>query len=276
MKIVVVLCEGGHDVAFLYRILKSGGFKEYSKEIGKMHPPLDKYIATKLEEYNYNDWKLKKIRPPVPSAIMKSSQTLFLLYGIGGIKNHDVAEEIIDDFSTFIPEDDSEDRAKPEGSNVYSFAIIFDADEKNINDRVKTVCKIFSVLPWNFDKTQLGHGKVVECGNTLIGCFIFTGDDNKHGKLEDIILPMMRQGNEDIFDDAQKYYRKYRRKNQNENLEENNTTREKKSTIGITGQLQKPGCSNSVIIQASKYVTKDKIAGDKKCREIIEFFKKLI
>jgi hypothetical protein len=50
----------------------------------------------------------------------------------------------------------------------------------------------------------------------------------------------------------------------------------KKSTIGITGQLQRSGKPNTAYVSDTDYLTLAKIEQDQKCQEILQFFKDFI
>ena len=100
---------------------------------------------------------------------------------------------------------------------------------------------------------------------------IFTGEDNDKGKLENILLPLMKKDTESIFESSKKF------------LEENHEVErckskfdDLKSIIGTAGQLQISGTSNTVCIEKSDYLTNEKILDNEKCKEIIAFFEKLI
>ena len=57
-KILFALCEGPHDVAFLYRILQVNGLQKYSKPIGEFPAPLNKYFASEAAGENLEQLKL--------------------------------------------------------------------------------------------------------------------------------------------------------------------------------------------------------------------------
>ena len=46
--------------------------------------------------------------------------------------------------------------------------------------------------------------------------------------------------------------------------------------IGIAGQLQNSGATNTVTIRHADYISADKIKADKKCQSILEFINNFI
>ena len=86
-KILFALCEGPHDVAFLYRILQVNGLQKYSKPIGEFPAPLNKYFASEAAGENLEQLKLEEVRNRrLPSEVLAhKDDALVLLYAIGGL-----------------------------------------------------------------------------------------------------------------------------------------------------------------------------------------------
>ena len=92
MKLVVILCEGAHDVAFISRLVKTTDLKSYSGKLRQLPYPLNDLITGKLNGYDYGDLTLDTMRPPLPSIILKQDETYVLLYALGGKNNKNKAE----------------------------------------------------------------------------------------------------------------------------------------------------------------------------------------
>ncbi len=124
------------------------------------------------------------------------------------------------------------------------------------------------------------------------GAYIFTGNNNETGKLEDVLLPLMKLDNDSIFENAEIYLKKnvdslrtypLKLSVKNGSLTEIRSTKkgdtdfdEQKSLIGITGQLQRSGKPNTAYISDSDYLTLDKIRNNQKCIGISTFFNDFI
>jgi hypothetical protein len=124
---------------------------------------------------------------------------------------------------------------------------------------------------------------------TTIGLFIF--HENGEGALEEFLLSIMRtdevnnnnevlKNNKVLFDEAQNYITSYfdpNRPKNRRNLESLKLQAEKnKALIGIAGQLQRPGKTNSVIITDTDYISNNKINNHTPSRAIIDFVNKLL
>ena len=109
-------------------------------------------------------------------------------------------------------------------------------------------------------------------GKLKVGAFIFSKDGEETGKLEDILVPLMKQDNEQIFENAEGFIDRH--------YEESRCRGKKfdkgKSVIGTVGQLQKSGGSNVVCIDQTDYLTDEKVLNNAQCKEIITFFDQFI
>jgi len=265
MKINIYLCEGPHDVAFLYRIFRVCGFNDISSELIKKLPfPFDKHFESILKNFEYQSGNIFG-KPALP-IILKNNESYILLYGVGGVTKVPETKRIINNYIALL-NSSTLNRNKEIESTI---AFIVDADNEGIENRTNDIAKNFAET---FSKiTQLQHNNIIEDDNfKKVGLYIFC-DETKQGKLEDIILPLMKLGNENIFEGAKNYFQEYFDK---ERLKKPNNAELAKSQIGIAGQLQFSGVANNNIIKQSDYLTDIKISTNKKCIEIIEFITKM-
>lgn len=289
-KIVFVLCEGPHDVAFLYRILKTIGFKNYGVKIKDFLPPINKFISEFVQSVALEEMKLEEIRSrPIPSeALIFKSNSLWLLYSVHGDSKKSVREEVIKKLAALIPSDS--DGINPLENINLSVLYFFDADDKGIALRLEKIKQelaefLRDSIPVDYFQR---NGSFHVINSITYGAYIFAKDDTQ-GKLEDILVPLMKKANENIFDKAEEYLqlkdesrlRKLEIKEEIGTIKEERTGRqmtfdESKSVICIAGQLQNSGKSNVAIIKDCDYLTLTKIQASQKCQEIIEFFKRVL
>jgi hypothetical protein len=166
-----------------------------------------------------------------------------------------------------------------------SVLYFLDADEKGIDVRLieinNELTKAFTGVA--FDKlTKNASLEMID--DILVGAYIFAEAGKQTGKLEDILIPMMSAGNEDIFDLAKAFLSIHESTNLfkgNVKYNEDKSIKKifddkyylEKSLIGTVGQLQKSGKSNTVCISDANYLNDDKLKGSEVCNEILSFVK---
>lgn len=270
MKGIITLCEGSHDVEFLYKILRTTGFKSYGKPVANLPDLLQQHILSIFKSFNYEEKNLYQ-KPMLPTLAYHSADDIFLLlYPLGGDGKIEEARQIITAFQDLLIAPQSSQF----GDNEFALSFIYDADDKGIDSRLQNIKTNFKILLPELDKITRNtpiNGKEFK----KIGAYIFSNDTD-NGKLEDILLPLMQVDNELIFDDAAFYLNNHFDKSRfKSNKEMHKYFDQKKSIIGIAGQLQRSGRNNTMIIRDTDYITPEKISIDATCQEIITFFNNL-
>lgn len=268
-KILLILCEGAHDVAFLYRILYLGLSAKNieSRKITQFDTNLSNYFIKTLKNYNYEDGNLLgKPKMPIPLELVREgNKTQIFVYGLGGdtqIKNW---KNTIQAYQDLINSEHEDKKYQ------ISLALFFDADKEGSEHRLKTTQDYFRELLPELDTITLNKNIVTTSSYKKIGLNIFA-DDNGTGNLESILIPLMSEGNEDIFDNAASYFDT----NFDKKRVKKNNAKKEKSMIGIAGNLQYSGVANNSIIKQSDYITKEKIEKSIECQKIIQFFEELL
>ncbi|MCU0289647.1 MAG: hypothetical protein MUF15_25050 [Acidobacteria bacterium] len=226
----------------------------------------------------------------IPTEILFKNQTLVMLYDIGGDSNKNKRKDLIEKFIALKPPDESgEGEWGVKINQEYSFIYFFDADKKGTQQRLKEIELEIKEI-FKEDSLKISHAcKTQVLKGYNVGCYIFAKEDG-FGKLEDILIPLMQEGNEEIFQKAAEFLtlkdvnrltRLELVKNTNGELEERYSSQkkhafdEKKSQIGIAGQLQVSGKSNAVIIKDTDYIKFQKIRDNQLCRNILDFIHSL-
>ncbi|MCP2026179.1 hypothetical protein L1276_001319 [Flavobacterium sp. HSC-32F16] len=286
IQITAVLCEGPHDVAFLVKIIKSEGFKNIDNlKISEFPTPIDLLLKSEVSKSNIEDLNLQEVRQALlpTNALLKDNKYLFF-YSLGGDGKKNLRSKIVLDFLSFVP--NNEEITVTPLDTSFSILYFFDSDEKGVESRVselnKEIEEILNEKPFN------SHKETKKIKDIKFGSFVFSGDDNNKGKLEDILLPLMVLNNEDIFSNAHHFLSDHfnddrlfplKMEIENDVLVEKRADKLKKklkydsskSIIGTVGQLQKSGSSNVVCISQTDYLTLEKIRNNKKCQEIVSY-----
>lgn len=304
-KITIAFCEGPHDTAFLYRILKTKCFQTFKDTLADLPNIVGDFIISKNKSTLYEQLKIDSLRNEfVPYRIMYKNENLILLHSLGGDKDHNDDDYnkrliILKHFFENIKENVTDpnnhgsafvDESSPNTPFEYSFLFFYDADEDK-NEKLTIVNKYMEKMKI---AETLEHNEVKQKPGYSIGTYIFSNTNDK-GALEDILFELMKKDNEVIFNQATDYYTRYLNKDNNMNNEcrtkrlvtecdgnggvvdrrkDSKQEDAKKSIICIAGQLQKKGKANTVIIEDSDYLNLQKIQNSTQLQEIISFFEK--
>lgn len=293
-KILFALCEGPHDVAFLYRILQVNGLQKYSKPIGEFPAPLNKYFASEAAEENLEQLKLEEVRNRrLPSEVLAhKDDALVLLYAIGGDSRVEPRQKLLQDVARIYGRHQPEEKKIKTGATAQcSVLYFFDADQKGSDARLQEVCRELSKVLESEVSLSGNPQQYRHTNGITYAAHIFAEAGKPTGKLENILLPLMRQGDEEIFHRAESYVELHDPKRLprlkvvemgNGQLTEVRDEKKKgkyhrdKSVIGIAAQLQNSGSTNTVCIKHSDYLTRNKIVSDPSCRKIWHTFEALI
>lgn len=268
-NIVSILCEGPHDVAFVTKILKANGFKNNEKlKLGEYPKPISNLLISEAKKSKVEELNIQELRQTlIPSSTLQKDNHHLFLYAVGGDSKKEPRKNFLKELLSFLPQDEGEIELFP---NIkLNLLYFFDADDKGISARLDSLNSEVSEI---FGKKIFEeNGDVKFVGKLYLGCYIFSEQDSDKGKLENIILPLMKIDNEDIFANAEKYLETHFVDSRCKSKYDHS-----KSTIGLCGQLQKSGSSNVVCISQSDYLDSEKLTTDKNCIEIFEFIEKFL
>lgn len=263
MKIILTFCEGAHDAAFTYRILKVNQFRNFSDKIQKLPQLLKANFWSKFKEHPFMEEGKLNPKLDLPSFLLKKNETYNLIYSLGSVDNIEKSIPILNDFKAL--KDGTLDTDKiPIG-----VCFVLDAEKLMVETRIK---KIREALSPALSLSNLKHNSVLSKGIEInaFAAYIFSNKSEK-GKLEDILIPIMKKENETIFENAECFLKN--------NIDEAGIKKrkfdEQKSLISIVGQLQLSGRANTVIIHESDYITDKKIKENNTCKEILDLYKAL-
>jgi 5S rRNA maturation endonuclease (ribonuclease M5) len=290
-KIIFILTEGDHDSAFIYRILKANGMTTNHKIAIKDYPfPLNELIKNGVSSIPIEELNMEVARSRfLPSYIMQKDDNIASIYRIGGDSNEIVRTDFIKSINAFnISDPDAIQTLKDTQISVLFF---FDADDKGIDKRIEQIKKELKLSfpaseAENIDK--LANKEILLIEDINVGGFIFAEAGKDTGLLEDILIPLMKQGNEDILYTADCFLNihegtnlfkgkvKYDPTTKEKKKINGKTYSYKKSLIGTIGQLQVSGSSNTVCISKADYLTDEKIKSDATCVDIYDFIQKAL
>lgn len=279
MKVTIVMCEGSHDVAFLSRIMHADGYHTYNEVINAYPPFVSKFMKGSIIKGSLEDLNLKAARGGLflPSFALFKDDCLLLLYQLQGDTRKDGRRTIVSEFDLLFTQAAAGIGGLVNASDSLSIVYVYDADKKGIKSRIDEInSELVEFLnpSETISVVQAGYGSF---HRIKYGAYIFHIPDaaDGHGRLEDMVVPLMSQYNKDISHDVDDIVKKRETRQyvlfSEANKKKDNDFDSQKAAIGIMGQLQKSGSPNSTIIEQSSFITDEQIVNDMICLEIIGF-----
>lgn len=290
-QLISIACEGPHDVAFVNRILKAQGFETSEKtKIGDYPYPMGKFFENTARRSDFSQLNFSEARQvPLPTHALTKDAVSIFLYALGGDSKKAERATLLKELESFIPEDDQEIRVLPQGTSI-TLAFLFDADDKGVKSRLEQITKeVAESLEVDHAEVALQeNGDCCEIKGLRVSCLVLTDESSETGKLEDLLVPLMRDGNETIFDAAEKFLAEHFDKTRTKFLrirneegmlvEKRGSSKDfdhRKSLIGVVAQLQISGKPNAACINRTDYLNKDKLTTHECCVGIREFISRI-
>jgi hypothetical protein len=289
-KVILALLEGPHDVAFVYRILKENGFNSTKKIIKDLPSPLDKYLSNPRQflSASFDNLKVGAVRlASFPMEVLEKGENTILLFPTGGVTQSEIRKKIISQFNA-IKELGNEGSADNEKELSISILYLLDAENDGLSFRLRAIeNEIKEAMEITEQNLEFTNASFLKVDDIDFGVYIFTEPEKEIGRLEDILLPLMRLNNDDIFDHAHTFLNKVNefnlfngKTNHNDVMKISKVDNQKfnyeKSLISAAGQLQTSGKSNVQVIREGSFLSKEKILGESNCIEIAKFIEKTL
>ena len=285
-RIILTLLEGPHDTAFVYRILKENGFTTTKKIIKDLPSPLNLYLINPraFQSSSIESMKIGAVQQSsFPREVLEKGNNTVVLFSTGGVSKADVRKKIITQFNA-IKIANNAAAADIEKELSISILVLLDAETEGLDNRLISIAtEIKHAMNLEAEPLTINNGKYYKLDDINFGAFVFTKPGDTKGRLEDTLLPLMRDKNEKIFEDAEGFISQVNQydlfKNKTNNTDPKLITKVdgqdfdfEKSLVSAAGQLQTSGKSNVQVIRESSFLTNQKILGDNHCKQIAKFF----
>ena len=273
-KVVVVACEGQHDISFITRILHTAGFRTDNKRIKDFPMPFNALFAGIAGKMILTDRKLGYQSPNflLPSVALEFEGKIIFLHNLNGDGRSAERRKLIDSYTGLVGDDDFSKDLNYE----FRFLFFFDADDHGVQTRLSEMNTELGV------QTVLSNGSIVAYDRHELGCYIYHANDGDTGVLEDILLGHFSSKDNRLLNHVSNFL--------SDNLLDEERTKElyvidgleqrkgaskyseKKSKVNLFGQLQFSGMNNSVIISKSDFLRKEDIENCPQCLIIKSMF----
>lgn len=279
-KIIIAFCEGDHDIALLSKLLSIHGYSPYKNKVKDFPAPFNDLYINILSENSIKDSEFKFQRPNkyIPFVVLSKEgleDVLVIFHNLGGDGNiiNGKSKSIID---KYIELNDIELRKISKYDEInFRFLYFLDADDDGVENRLTQVKELLEL-------EAIEHHKIHTKDSFEVGCYVFHDENNplKKGKLENLLLDLMKLSNESIFEKSDAFIKdnellvdRQKKYTCNDNKYSGSTQFKKdKSIISIAGQLQFSGANNSVIITNSDYIKSEDLNSNECCKDIMELF----
>lgn len=272
-KLTIVMCEGQHDIAFINRILKVSGFKDYKEKIKDYLEPLNKLIIKEFEKSKFEDRKIGFSQNyKIPSVSLVKNANIVLFHDMGGEGKRSERKTLMEKYKILVSGED--DFTTSFGISL-RFIIILDADDKGISERLKEIKEEYLL-------EKLEQGIVEKKDEIEYLAYVFSKSSSDKGDLEDILIELINKNENKLLDSSSTFIadncleeertKEYICSFEKECYTGPSKFKEKKSKISIAGQMQFSGMSNAVIINKTDYIKKKDLLEHEKCLEILNLF----
>ncbi len=273
--IILLLCEGPHDAAIIYKVLRANGWQGVTNSpLNEFPYAISNYIQTEFS--NISNLPLEELRPFkkgfLPSDLLKREVDGEIEYCtiwiMGGNTQFDTLRKVLKTFQAVnLSEFDEYENC------TANFGMIFDADDDataaieeiktNLNETLPEFCA--SLDSSNLNQTYSGKDSFPKTG-----LFIFTEPNSTQGKLESLLLPLFHAGNKQIFEATETFISTNHKFGEGEKGFD-----PQKAIIGTMGQFRKSGMTNQVIIKQSGFLTDTNLKVNSQAVDLYRFIESL-
>lgn len=242
--------EGNHDQAFIGKVLKLLGLKDFREAQGGLRQNLDPFWSKLVPSYPNHKGELYK-RLPMPSILYNEDLSVALYSGEGSNLMRNL-EAILMNESKY-------------QTDLSSFTIIADADTKSIDKVIKPYTDCFQEYFPNFPQEA---GYVDESSSTATGIYVLP-DNSSQGTLDRLLCQCGKVAYPQYMDRAENYLNKFTE------IQWKKFDYDKALVASIVSVL-KPGKTNTASINDNDWVSKKTQQQVTELQQLIQFFHKTL
>lgn len=275
-KIIVVACEGQHDIAFITRILVAYEFSIINDKIKDFSFPFNYKFKNIAESMVIADRKLGYQNPNylLPSvALSYGDDKIVFMHNLSGDGRPAERRELIENYSSLVGGDDF----TSDLGFSFRFLFFFDADNIGVSARLDAIKDELNIA------SPLLNGDILSYGdNNEVGCYIYHDYNSEEGVLEDLLLNYFSNKDDSLNSSINDFFsannleaertKEFVYKDGAEIYKGSSKFHPKKSKLNLFGQLQFSGMNNSVIIAKSDFIRKSDLDGCLQSNAIRDMF----
>jgi hypothetical protein len=279
INVLFLFCEGPHDVAFCYLVMKYFfGMKTVKDNFSSYPSPLHKLLPQNLKKHAAGDMSLDMAHKFfLPDRTVTKGDDFVLLFNTGGKTRIDNPKRFLHSFLALY--ENKKTFSKDAKSIVHDvrYLFLYDADHEpatkifedfriNFNniDNLPFITQQFDPSPTNPRAAVSADKGVYILGDTYTG----------KGTLEDILLPIYAETKKDWCEKAGNFIDEtfsFQTEQSNDQQHIAARSRRAKAVITAAGQEKKPGRPMAAIIQDDVLGSKDNFLASEPVREFADF-----
>jgi hypothetical protein len=269
VKVLLVFCEGSHDVAFVSQVMKSFfNFNRVTWKFSQYPAPFNELFRVSVEQHAAQDLSLDMAHKFfLPDQVLESESQVVLLFNSGGKSQSDKVKDLL---SNFLPLLENAKTFPGDAVAIVSearYLFLYDADDLGVDNTRIEIRKAFREIEGNLWMTEQWAVHQNNPFAAMMGekSIYIWGDTIEKGTLEDLLFPLFKQDNLELFSKAETTideFFSWDTANDNLKIAVAEDARRKKAIITFAGQRKKPGGSMSVILDQAKLITKETLIND--------------
>lgn len=281
VDILVVFCEGPHDVAFVSKVMThcldfkkpkpAWVFSEYPS-------PLDKLFSSSVKRHAQKDLRLDMAHKFfLPDAVFERENHLILLFNSGGKTQADKVSTLLSELLDLL--EDAESATYGENPRFVAkarYLFLYDADDWGLDTTCRKAREWFATVgerAWLDSDLQADADCQFAAVNGDKALYIW-GETPNEGTLEDWLHPLFDKTSHELvekataaLDDMFDWELVHSKRKQ----AIANAADRKKAILTVAGQKQKSGYSMNVIVGQTDMISSDDLKTDEKVKAFADF-----
>ena len=256
VKVLLVFCEGPHDLAFVRIVLqKINSYSLKKLKFSEMPAPFDSLFKTSVESHAAQDMSLDMSHKFfLPDTVLCKNNEVVFLYNCGGKANDEKIKNLLSDYLILLKEYKNFSTTSHDVATDVNYLFLYDADADGLDKIIKNLNMKFDRIN---DEPFLQHeywtGNDGEHGKTCQNKAVFVwGRSSAEGTLEDILLPICHTSNVNAVEKIEALLKDlFTWDTENRVLERKiaENSKFKKAVLTTFGQRENPGASMNVFVE---------------------------
>jgi hypothetical protein len=277
-QVLLVFCEGPHDVAFVSQVIKFFfEFERVAWKFSEFPAPFNELFRVSVEQHAAQDLSLDMAHKFfLPDQVLAKNNQVVILFNSGGKSKSEKVKHLL---SNLLPLLENAKIFPGDATSVagdVNYLFLYDADDWGVDKTRNQIKADFNHIDTNLWLT--GDWSVHQENQFAAtiddkGIYVWGATTDK-GTLEDLLYPLFIQDAPTLFSKAETTindFFSWETAHVDIKKAVAEEAKRKKAIITLTGQRKKPGGSMNVILDQAKMITKNSMIGDPNAKAFAKF-----